>query len=417
LYPISVARVRHEPPGTAARSASVVPRNVLFLGVTSLLTDVSSEMVTSVIPLYLMLHLQLSPAAFGVIDGLQQGAASLVRLLGGVLTDRSRRFKRIAGVGYAMSALSRLGLLVSGTTAFSFGAVTLFDRLGKGLRTAPRDALISLSVAPPELGRAFALHRTLDTAGALLGPLVAFGLLSLAPSAYDAVFVVSFVVALLGVGVLATFVRDPGTASSDGRPTFTLSDARRTLSQRGFGVLVLSAAALGLMTLSDSFLYLVLQRRLRFDSSYVPLLYVATPAVYMLLALPLGRLADRVGRARVVALGYVLLLLCYGTLLVPLPGMLAVPLMVGLLGGYYAATDGVLMALASGQLPEGSRASGIALVTTTNNLGRLMASIAFGFLWSRFDPQTALLAFGLSALGIFGLVALILPRLREVWHA
>lgn len=189
------------------------------------------------------------------------------------------------------------------------------------------------------------------------------------------------------------------------------------LSQRGFGALALSAAALGLMTISDSFLYLILQRRLRFDSSYVPLLYVATPAVYMLLALPLGRLADRVGRARVVALGYLLLLLCYGTLLAPLPALLAVPLVVALLGAYYAATDGVLMALASARLPEGMRASGIALVTTANSVGRLVASVAFGLLWSRFDPQTAVLAFGLSALGAFGLIALVLRRLREVWDA
>ncbi len=376
--------------------------NVLALGMTSLLTDVSSEMVTSILPMYLMLHLQLSPLGFGAIDGMQQAGASLLRLGSGVLADRSRRYRAIAATGYGVSALCKLGLLLAGTTAFGVAALTFLDRLGKGLRSSPRDALISLSVPPAELGRAFGLHRTFDTAGALLGPLVAFGALSLAPGAYDAVFAVSFAIALIGVGVIVCFVSDPapevtGAARAPAEPGLR-SSIRQLLGRHGLRVTAAGAGAIGLITVSDSFIYLLLQQRLQFDSSYLPLLYVATPLVYMLLALPLGWLSDRVGRVRVFLLGHGALLACYVLLLLPVSVALTLPFVVLLLGGYYAATDGVLMALSSALLPSALRGSGIALVSTVNLLGRLLASVCFGFVWSRFDIRAALVGFFVAGL-------------------
>src|SRR5919199_636394 len=183
-----------------------ISRNVLFLGLTSLFTDISSEMVSTILPLYLVFYLRLTPVRFGVVDGLYQGVASFVYVAGGLAADRWRRHKEVAAAGYALSAACKLGLLAAGGAWVAIATAVVLDRAGKGVRTAPRDALISLSSAPAALASAFGVHRALDTAGAMLGPLVAFGLLAVAPNAFDAVFVASFCAALVGLAVLTLFV-------------------------------------------------------------------------------------------------------------------------------------------------------------------------------------------------------------------
>jgi sugar phosphate permease len=181
---------------------------VLFLGLTSLFTDISSEMLSTVLPLYVVFHLGFTPLQFGILDGLYQGIAALVRVISGLVADRWHRHKEVAAFGYGLSTVCRLGLLVVGGTWAGLVSVVLLDRVGKGVRTAPRDALISLSTAPAHLGLAFGVHRALDTAGALLGPLIAFGLLMLVPDGFDAVFVASLCAALVGFAVLTLFVEN-----------------------------------------------------------------------------------------------------------------------------------------------------------------------------------------------------------------
>ncbi|MGH9024022.1 MAG: MFS transporter, partial [Acidimicrobiia bacterium] len=199
------------PPGEPRPRAPRVAGNVLALGFTSLLTDVSSEMVNAVLPIYLVFQLGFSPMQFGLFDGAYQGITGLLRIAGGIIADRRRRYKEVAGIGYALSAGCKLGLLVSNAWSLTTGLL-LVDRTGKGLRTAPRDALISLSSRPEHLAGSFGVHRALDTAGALLGPVLAFVLLAAAPAAYDSIFVASFCVALVGLGVLVLFVRNRALA-------------------------------------------------------------------------------------------------------------------------------------------------------------------------------------------------------------
>ncbi|KIF67246.1 MFS transporter, partial [Streptomyces sp. AcH 505] len=192
---------------------------MLALGSVSLITDVSSEMVTAVLPLYLVTGLGLSPLGFGLLDGVYNGFSALVRLVGGHLADRGGRHKSVAALGYGLSAICKpLLLLVSSLPLI--GAVLAADRTGKGLRTAPRDAMISLASAPESRGRAFGVHRAMDTAGALLGPLVAFVILRATVDGYDAVFTVSFCVAAVGVVVLVLFVPGAraGAKRTDGAP-------------------------------------------------------------------------------------------------------------------------------------------------------------------------------------------------------
>jgi sugar phosphate permease len=192
--------------------------NVIALGSVSLVTDISSEMVTAVLPLYLVLGLQLGPAAYGAVDGLYTGATALLRLAGGYIADRVRHRKAVAGVGYGISAVAKLGLLAAGPHAGAIGGVIAADRAGKGLRTAPRDALITLSTPERHLGRAFGVHRMMDSIGAFAGPLVALLVLALSHQAYDAVFVTSFFIAAFAVGLLVLFVRDPCPVGRGTRP-------------------------------------------------------------------------------------------------------------------------------------------------------------------------------------------------------
>lgn len=378
-----------------------VPGTVVALGAVSLVTDVSSEMVSAVLPLYLVLGLGLSPLQFGVFDGLFNGATALVRLLGGRLADRGGgRHRTVAGAGYLLSALSRLGLLLAGGAAGGIAAAMAADRLGKGVRTAPRDAMITLSAPPEALGRAFGVHRAMDTTGALLGPLVAFLVLWATADAYDAVFVVSFATGLLGVVVLRLFVpADPaGTTATLARPVRLAKPARtapRVLADPAFRRVTVAAALLGAATIGDSFLYLLLQRGLDLPAALFPLLPLGSAACYLLLAVPAGRLADRSGRRIPFLLGHGALLTAYLTLLAPAGPAVAVLVLV-LLGVFYAATDGVLMALAAPALPAHGRASGLAVLQTGQALARLVGAAGFGAAWTWWGPRPALAAAALT---------------------
>jgi MFS family permease len=404
--------------GNRRRWLPAVSRTVVMLGLTSLFTDISAEMVATILPLYLLFDLHLAPAAFGVIDGLYQGAAALVRIFGGFAADRSRRYKEVAVAGYGLSAIARLGLLVVGNVWTLLAGVVMVDRLGKGIRTAPRDALISFNSRPEELGTAFGVHRALDTAGAMIGPVIAFSVLALAPGAYDAVFVISLCTAVIGLGFLTLFVQNPpppAPAVAAGEPqSLSFKTAAQLLRVRGVAPLLVVGTALSLATISDGFLYVTLQRRVQFAAQFFPLLYVATAAIFMLLAVPLGRLADRVGRARVFIGGYAMLLLVYVSLLVPWTGAVPALLDLALLGAYYAATDGVLMALAGAVLPTEQRASGMALLTTGTSLARLASSMLFGLLWTWRGVEFAVaLSTALLTITILG-GGLALRRSREV---
>ncbi|MGW5849159.1 MFS transporter [Streptomyces sp. NPDC055254] len=399
------------PAESAARPAAgpAVAGNVLVLGLVSLVTDVSAEMVTAVLPLYLVVGLGMSPLAFGALDGLYQGATALLRLAGGQIADRTERHKLVAGTGYALSAVCKLGLLAV-STPWAVAAVLTADRTGKGLRTAPRDALISLSATPEGQGRAFGVHRAMDTAGALLGPLVAFGVLWAAHDAYDAVFTVSFCAAAFAVLLLALFVRDVRSRPARAPEPSGGRDRGLTTVLRDGGVrrIAWAAAVLGVFTVGDSFVYLLLQRRLDLPAAAFPLLPVATAAGFLLLAVPFGRLADRAGRGRVFLAGHAALVAAYLLLLSPLGGAAPAVLVLFLLGVFYAATDGVLMAAVGPLLPTGLRASGMALVQTAQALARFAGALLFGAGWTYAGPGAALAgaAVGLAlSLAVAGVLA------------
>src|SRR6478609_11274329 len=220
MYQVEASKALLKPRLWARHSSRLrVPRNVVMLGMVSLLTDVSSEMVATVLPLYLVFTLGASPLVFGAIDGTYRGAAAVVQVASGFVSDRWRRPKEVAGLGYGISAVGKVALVAAGNTIGGIGAIVAFDRIGKGIRTAPRDALISLSSAKENLATSFGVHRAMDSFGAMLGPLVAFGILLIAPARFDAVFVVSTMFAVLGLAVLFLNVEGkPQRAPREGEP-------------------------------------------------------------------------------------------------------------------------------------------------------------------------------------------------------
>ncbi|WP_229834719.1 MFS transporter [Streptomyces xantholiticus] len=370
------------------RGLTVVGGNVFALGTVSLVTDISAEMVTAILPVYLVFGLSMSPLAYGMIDGIYTGATAVLRLIGGYLADRVRKPKAVAGIGYAMSALAKLGLLAVGRSASAIGLVIAVDRAGKGLRTAPRDALITLSAPTHALGRAFGVHRAMDSFGAFLGPLVALAVLAAAGQAFDAVLVTSFCIAALGVLILVLFVRD----RHDERPPTVVVSPREALELlRAAPVrrLLITACLLGFAVIGDGFVFLLLQRREEISLGWFPLLAVGASLAYLLLAIPMGALADRVGRVPILLGGYTALVAVYLLLFGPLHGWPLPAVVLLLYGFFYAATDGVFMALAGPVLPEHLRTTGIALIQTGQALAYLASSVLFGLAWQLWGPATA----------------------------
>ncbi len=377
------------------RRWTAVGGNVVALGAVSLVTDVSAEMVTAILPLYLVVGLHFGPAAYGAVDGLYTGATALLRLVGGYVADRIHRRKAVAGVGYCISAFAKLGLLAAGGSATAIGMVITADRTGKGLRTAPRDALITLSTPPGALGRAFGVHRAMDSMGAFAGPLVALAVLAAAGQGFDAVFATSFCIAAMGVVILVLFVNDHHSGSppvvSDNPPATAVSPraALGLLRQSGVRRLLLAACLLGLATIGDGFVYLLLQRSENLAIGWFPLFAVGTSGVYLLSAAPLGALADRIGRVPMLLGGHAALITVYLLLFGPLSGWLLIGVTLVLYGVFYATTDGILMALAGPVLPEQLRTTGIALIQSGQALAYLASSVLFGAAWQIWGPSGA----------------------------
>lgn len=380
--------------GTTRGSGSARPpvgRVVITLGIVSLLTDVSSESVSAILPLYLTAVVGLTPVAYGLVDGLYQGVSALVRLGGGWLADASDRPKWVAFLGYGLSAVARAFLLFASGAA-GIAAVVTADRIGKGIRTAPRDAMISTATPTEHLGRAFGVHRMLDTIGAALGPLIAFGLLVVVPDGYSVVLVVSLAFALAGVALLGLLGpdvrarRDRERNSAPTPPPFRWRD----LTDARLRPLLAVAGVLGLLTIGDGFIYLALLDHGGVNVTWFPLFYVGTNVAYLVLAVPVGRLADRVGRARILVVGHLALVGAYLCAVLPTSTAAATVGTLLLLGTFYAATDGVIAAVAGRLVPVQARSSGIAAAQTVVALARMLASAGFGVLWLLLGPTAAM---------------------------
>jgi len=379
-----------------------IPATVVVLGLVSLLNDVASDMIAPLLPLFLATTLGAGAAAIGLIEGVAEATASLLKLWSGRLGDRGLGHKRLAVAGYTLS--NALRPLIGLATAWPVVLVLRFgDRVGKGLRTSPRDALLALSVPDNIRGRAFGLHRSMDHAGAMLGPLVASALLAWGLGLRD-VFLASVVPGLLAVAVLAVGVREVRRPAPATLPPLRWSRLPRRL--RG---LVLAAGGLSLAAVPDAFLVLWLSRD-GVSTHWIPLLWALAHGVKALVALPMGRLSDRLGRLPVLIGGWGM----RAALLAAMPWFVGrTPEVVALFMLYAAAaasTEGAERALIGDIADPASRGTAFGLYHMLVGLLALPGALWFGTVWQSVNMQTA---FSLSAVLTLTATALFARQARR----
>lgn len=352
--------------------------NIIILGLASLLTDLSTEMVYPLLPLFLTQTLGASPAVLGFIEGLAESAASLLRVFSGYVSDRIGRRKPLAIAGYTASTLGKMLLYLAAAWPMVL-AGRLVDRFGKGVRTAPRDALIADSSDPGRRGRAYGLHRAMDTVGATMGVVAAILLLRTVSGNFRVIFLWSLVPAALGVAVLF-LARDVRSHQSSAQaPVLRWSALPRRL--RAY-LLVVFLFALG--NSSNQFLLLRAQN-LGAPAAIVLLLYLSYNVAYAAVAYPAGRLSDRIGRRALLVSGYTLYGVVYvGFAVARSPAWLWMLFVV--YGLYIGVSEGVEKALVADLAPAAVRATAIGLHATLVGAGLLPASLLAGWLWTLFGP-------------------------------
>ena len=398
-----------------------VSRNVFFLGWVSLLTDVSSEMIFTVMPLFLLNVLKVGTPIIGLIEGIAEGTASLFKLVSGWLSDRLGQRKSLAVFGYSLSTLAKPFLYIASSWGVVL-AVRFSDRVGKGIRSAPRDALVADSTSPNEMGKSFGFHRAMDTMGAVLGLslaalivyLVERGGLELTWHAFRTLVIAGIGPAVLAVLMLLLFVREKKRAAQpkSGDPTAGQAICEGPSKAASDGRFKLFLVMMVLFTLgnsSDAFLILRAQN-LGFSVVGVLVLFVAFNLVYALAAMPAGMVSDKLGRKRVIVVGWAIYALSYlGLALASATWQLW--LLFALYGLYYGISEGVCRAFVCDLVPVEKRGTAYGWYHTAVGISLLPASVIAGWLWHLIGPS-ATFYFGAAMAGAAMLGFLLLIRER-----
>jgi MFS family permease len=362
-------------------------RNVVALGVVSFLTDVSSEMIYPLLPVFLTATLGADAAFVGAIEGAAETTAALLKLASGWWSDRVRRRKPLVVIGYAIASIAR-PLVAIAQSASQVLAIRVSDRVGKGIRNAPRDALIAESVDPSIRGRAFGFHRAMDNAGGVLGPLIAFAVLTWHFAALRTVFWLAAIPALLSLIVLVGFVRDvPRAATRSGAAAKGL-DLTRPMGARFWKVLgVIFLFTLGNST--DAFL-LLRANQLGVPVALAPILWAALHVVKTASNVPGGVLSDRIGRRPTLIAGWLLYAVVYFGFARASEAWQAWALF-AVYGLFFGLTEGSERALVADMVSLESRGTAFGWYNLAIGLGALPASLLFGFVWDRSGAPVAFL--------------------------
>jgi MFS family permease len=351
-------------------------RNVKALGLVSMFNDIASEMVYPIIPIFLTTFLGVPVAIVGVIEGIAEATASILKVFSGWLSDRLRHRKSFVAAGYMFSALAKIVLSVAASWLYVLFA-RFIDRFGKGIRTSARDALIADSASPETRGAAFGLHRALDTAGAVVGPLLALVLLHFLDNKYSLIFLLASIPAFIGVGILLLVVKEPKHEIKESE--FKLKFSLRSFS-KPYKIFLLVNVLFALGNSSDAFLILRTQS-LGYTATGAVLLYVVFNAFYSLLSYPFGKLSDRFGARPILIASFLLFAVVYAGF-----GMAGSGLILWILfpmyGLYMAMSEGVSKAYISNLVPAETRATAIGLFYTSTGIVAFFSSFIAGLLWN-----------------------------------
>jgi MFS family permease len=366
-----------------------IPRGVWALGFVSLLMDLSSEMIHALLPLYLVTVLGASMVTVGVIEGIAEATTSIVKIFSGALSDRLGKRKLLAAAGYGLAAFTKPVFPLAPTIAWLVAA-RLVDRIGKGIRGSPRDALIADLTAPDLRGASFGLRQSLDTIGAVLGPMVAMALMLLLADNFTAVFWIAVVPAFLSFGVILFFVSDPDRPAGTAPVKSPLARAELGRLGRAYWLVVGVATIFTLARFSEAFLLLRAQS-VGLPLALVPAVMVVMNVVYAATAWPAGALSDRIGRHGLLATGFALLViadlvLAFGT------SVAAIALGTALWGLHMGLTQGLLASLVADTAPADLRGTAFGMFNLITGVATLAASIVAGALWDAIGPGGTFLA-------------------------
>ncbi|GLK82049.1 MFS transporter [Ancylobacter defluvii] len=391
----------------AAGTRPPIPATVWVLGLVSLAMDISSEMVQTLLPIYLVTELAASALAIGFIEGLAVAVAMVTRLFSGVVSDWTSKRKPLAVLGYGLGAVSKPMIPLAGSLGWIVAAKAL-DRIGKGIRGAPRDALIA-DTTPPEIrGAAFGLRKSLDTVGGFVGPLVAIGLMLATGGDILTVFWIATIPAFLAVALLVVGISEPAQPAAPAKERPRLAAAGRL--NRTTWAMIAVACLFTMARFSEAFLLLKSQE-VGLATAWVPITMVVMHAVYGLAAYPVGRLSDRTGRMGPLAISLVLLLAA--DLVLAQAGTL-LPFFAGIVlwGLHMGFSQGILATLIADAAPAQLKATAFGVFNLMTGLTVLMGNIAAGWLWQAHGSSATFLASG--ALAALALLAFLL--LRETWR-
>lgn len=379
------------------RSLRQIPAGIWVLGFVSLLMDVSSEMIHSLLPLFMVTTLGASTTAVGIVEGLAESLALVVKVFSGTLSDYWGKRKGLAVFGYALGALTKPLFAISSGIGLVLAA-RLLDRVGKGVRGAPRDALVA-DLAPPHLrGAAFGLRQSLDTVGAILGPLIAVGLMLLWANDFRAVFWIAVVPGVMAVGLLLIGIQEPERRPvSKGKNPIQWETLTRLGTRYwwvvGFG------AVFTLARFSEAFLVLRAQHG-GVPVAFVPLVMVVMNLIYASSAYPFGRLSDQMRHTTLLSLG-LLVLIAADLVLANADDWAVVVTGVGLWGLHMGMTQGLLATMVADAVPADLRGTAYGFFNLAGGVAMLIASVLAGFLWDQLGP-----AFTFYAGGVLCMVAL-----------
>jgi len=382
-------------------------KNVFFAGVVSFFMDISSEMIYPLVPIFLANVLGVNKSLIGLIEGIAESTASLLKVFSGWFSDRIGRRKSLMVIGYGISALSRP---IIATAAFwqQVLAFRFIDRMGKGIRTAPRDAIIADSTKTTHLARAFGFHRAMDTMGAVVGPAIALFLIGLFNSDYRKVFWISIIPAAIAVLMIILFIREKHNPRISNAEKPSLSFKHFDWRVRLF-ILIATIFALG----NSSDVFLILRAgQVGIPAAMIPAVYLLFNLVYSISSIPAGIAADKFGKKRIILLGFVLFVILYYGFAVA-ENTTAIWVLFGLYGLFMGLTEGIQKAFLAGIIPPDFKATAFGIYGTCIGLAMFPASLIGGLLWDYVSPSATFYFGAITAAVAAILFVMLIAKLKD----